>query len=256
MKCKVLIPIIILICLLTACSNAPVIYKSIPTAADNRLGSSRYVADKMDIAGKSGSRYALSLIMSDVDKDGAQIDNNDPQNTLRLYKLVSSLVYRTGNVDMEMHYFRNKLNRAPASLKELISLNRRLSINKRWILLGIMNSAYHLQGADGEYNLKFISADGFCEAVYDKNGKLQNENNNPVDMGTFNYAAGIKEINAHGKYDVEPYLKWGNTPDSPEKDSATINKGVFTALTNYKAHSASVFIYRKNLFGMQQGRVP
>ena len=256
MKIKLTVPVFIMLFLLGACSTATVVSEGSMIPNDNYPGSIRYVADKMAIANKSGSRNALASIIDDVNRNGAELDKNDPQNILRFYKLVCSLIYKSGNVDMELHYFRNKLNRAPGSLKDMITLNSTLPINKRWVLLGIINSSYHLQGTDGEYNLKFVSANGFCEAVYNKKGILLNEKNDPVDMGTFNYAAGIKEINAHEKYDIAPYLKWGNTPDSPEKDSVSINKGVFTALLNYKAHSASVFLYRKNLFGMQQGRVP
>lgn len=254
MKIKLFIAVFILI-FSNACSDAPVAFKGTLIADDNRLGSSKYVAKKTGMAARSGSRNALTAIMNDVDKNRAQIDNNDPHNILRLYRLVSSLVYRTGYVDKEVHYFRNKLNRTPESLNKLMSLNSSLPMNKRWVLLDVMNSTYHIQGADGEYNLKFLSAEGFCEAVYNKYGILLDQKNDPVNMGTFNYAAGIKEANAHEKYDVIPYLKWGNTLDSPEKDRTSINKGVHTALLNYKAHSASVFKYRKILFGMQQGRV-
>jgi hypothetical protein len=83
-----------------------------------------------------------------------------------------------------------------------------------------------MQGPEGLYNLKFVSPEGFCEAVYNRHGDLLNERTDPVNMGTFNYGYGIKENNAHSKYDVDPYLEWGNTRNSPQKGSFAINGGV------------------------------
>ena len=156
---------------------------------------------------------------------------------------------------METHYFRNKINRSPNSLKELMDLNKTLPINKRWKLLSISKSSYHIQGIDGECNLKFLSSDGYCEAVYNKHGILLNETNDPINMGTYNYAAGISSINSHGKFDVSPYLRWGNTNDSLQKGKLVIDKGVNLAHINYEKHSASVYLYHKNLFGLQDGKV-
>lgn len=254
---KLVILIFISVFLLNACTYVMLPASTSVLASNGRLvlGSPGYIAKIQNISKKSGYRSALSEVMADVEKNGRDLDNNTPDNILRFHRLVSSLINKIGSVDMQIHYFRNKLNRAPGSLNELIRLNRTHLFNKRWILLGVMNSYYHIQGKDGEYNLKFISSDGFCEAVYNKQGVLLNEKNDPVNMGTFNYAAGIPGAKAHEKYDIAPYFIWGNTPDSPQKGSASIYKGVNTALKNYKAHAASVYLYRKNLFGMQQGRV-
>ena len=155
------------------------------------MGSVEYVEKIQNIAKKSGNQSALSAIMIDVDKNGNELDNNEPNNISRFHKLVSSLIYKIGYVDMQTHYFRNKLNRVPKTLKDLIRLNKMLPVNKRWILLSVADSGYHMQGVDGEYNLKFLSYDSFCEAVYNKKGILLNENNDPINMGTYNYGAGI-----------------------------------------------------------------
>ena len=48
-------------------------------------------------------------------------------------------------------------------------------------------SAFHMKGEDGEYNLKFVSFNGFIEAVYNKEGILLDENNDPINMGTYNF---------------------------------------------------------------------
>jgi hypothetical protein len=258
MKKKLIVPILIFAFLFNGCTNValPGINNNSTINKPYILGSIEYVKNIQNIAKKSGDRSALSAIMIDVDKNGNDLDNNDPTNIIRFHKLVSSLIYKIGYVDMQTHYFRNKLNRVPKTLTELIRLNKTLPLNKRWKLLSIQNSMYHMQGVDGEYNLKFISCDGFCEAVYNKNGVLLDEKNDPINMGSYNYAAGISNINAHRIYDLSPYLKWGNTANSPEKGKDAINKGTNSASINYKNQAASVHIYRQNLFGMQQGRVP
>ena len=137
-----------------------------------------------------------------------------------------------------------------------MSINMALPINQRWKLLSIRNSVYHIQGYEGEYNLKFLSSDGYCEAVYNKRGDLLTERNDPINMGTYNYAAGISFIGAHNKFDVTPYIIWGNTAGSTQMGSTNINSGVQMALQAYKINAVLVFQYRKNLFGMQDGRVP
>jgi hypothetical protein len=266
MKIKFIILISIMAFICTACANIAFSTKKNKLVNDSHLilGSVEYVKKIQDFANIYGNRKAFSELMNDVNKYGNELNNIDPnnihnnidpKNIQRFNKLVSSLVYKIGYVDMEMHYFRNKLNRVPKNLKELMTLNKTLPVYKRWRLLGITSSEYHIQGTDGEYNLKFLSFDGFYEAVYNKKGILQNEKNNPVDMGTYNFAAGMHRINAHGKFDVSPYLKWGNSPNSPQKGSAAINKGVHSALNRYKKFAANVFLYRRKLFGMQQGGV-
>lgn len=211
------------------------------------LGSVSYSNGIRILATRYGSKAALTKIMTDVDKYGSQIDKNKYEDNLRLYKLISFYVHKVGAIDMETHYFRNKLNRAPQTLKELLLSNTKLPANRRWKLLSPPNSLYHLQGKDGIYNLKFVSGDGFCEAVYNKLGVLLTEKNDPVNMGTFNYSAGIHQVNAHEKYDVSPYLKWGNTLDSPQKGSVAIQKGISLAAALYNEHASSVLQYRKKI---------
>lgn len=185
--------------------------------------------------------------MDDVDNNSETIDKNDSESNMRLYKLVCSLIHKIGYVDMRTHYFRNKLNRAPQSLKGLLYLNSRLPSEKRWRLMPGENSLYHMQGNYGEYNLKFLSCDSFCEAVYNKDGILLTEKNDPINMGTFNYYAGINEPDAHMKFDVVPYLKWGNAPNSPQKKEVDIKKGVDFARKNYKQNIPKVMEYRKKI---------
>lgn len=109
----------------------------------------------------------------------------------------------------ELHYFRNKLNRAPATLDELIKES------ENWDLLDPDDSQYHMYNTEacydenegvykGEYNLKFVSKDGKFEAVYNYVGILLDENNDPVNMGTYNYAS-PSDMLKHAYLDVMPY---------------------------------------------------
>lgn len=116
----------------------------------------------------------------------------------------SSAVSGYGTVTQEIHYFRNKLNRAPATLDDL------LDEKDDWELLEVGDSLYHMYNEYGEYNVKFISKDGHYEAVYNKNGILLSENNDPDNMGTFNYKSPSVSKVLHGLLDVEPYYLWGN----------------------------------------------
>ena len=236
---------------LLACSSKQV---SRTNTASLILGSAEYVEKIQNIAKKSGNRYALSVIMIDVDKKGNELDNNEPNNISRFHKLVNSLIFKIGYVDMQTNYFRNKLNRVPKTLNDLIRSNKTLPVNKRWILVSVADSGYHMQGVDGEYNLKFLSYDSYDEAVYNKKGILLNENNDPINMGTYNYGAGYS-IKDHIRFDQYPYHIWGNSANSPQKGKDAINKGVYLGVINYRKHAKSVYLYRENLFGMQQGRV-
>lgn len=104
-----------------------------------------------------------------------------------LCKKFNSLVMIYGGVYEELHFFRNKLNRAPKTLDEMIAANKTLAPENKWRLLPVGQSIYHMYGKDGEYNLKFVSADGLFEGVYDKAGNLLTELNDPINMGTYNY---------------------------------------------------------------------
>jgi hypothetical protein len=71
-----------------------------------------------------------------------------------------------------------------------------------------------MQGPDGVYNVKFVSPDGHFEAVCDKDGILLTEANDPINMGTYNYADPASELVKHVLYDVSPFGDWGNSAAS------------------------------------------
>lgn len=118
-----------------------------------------------------------------------------------------------GGITQEMHYFRNNLNRAPETLDAL------LAEKDEWDLLGISDSLYHMYNTDGEYNVKFISKDGYYEAVYNKDGVLLTQYNDSDNMGTFNYSSPNDNKIKHATFDVITYYKWGNV-DGGEIPSA------------------------------------
>lgn len=105
----------------------------------------------------------------------------------------------------DIHYFRNKLNKVPTTLGEL------MNEKNKWEMLLYYKAAFHMNGDDGIFNLKFVSnGDQLHEAVYDKDEKLLTETNDPLNMGTYNYV-GPDDVDGHIDYDIEPYYKWGNT---------------------------------------------
>ena len=111
------------------------------------------------------------------------------------------------SVSMEEHFFRNELN-LEFSYDDLMKLNERLPENMQW---GEVESDFHQHHTvDGKKNIKYVSADGHFEMVYNGYNEIQNQYNNPDDMGTYNYYSPTTEPVQHGIYDVIPYLQYGN----------------------------------------------
>lgn len=121
---------------------------------------------------------------------------------------------RGGIPTEEEHYFRNRFNRAPETLGDMVKTIMEEHSPFGWYLMAPSVSLFHLQGHEGEYNLKFVSADGYFEAVYNREGALLTAENDPENMGTFNYADPLTAPEKHSLYDVLPYLIWNNTPDA------------------------------------------
>ena len=82
---------------------------------------------------------------------------------------------------------------------------------QNWVLLDIKDSRYHIYGEEGVFNKKFVSAgEGRHEGVYNKEGSLLTEYNDPVNMGTYNYCGPIYSKIQHGLLDLATYYIWGN----------------------------------------------
>jgi RHS repeat-associated protein len=104
----------------------------------------------------------------------------------------------------DWHYRRNDYNWTPSY--EYAKQN--------WVLLSDSQSRYHRHGKGNEHNLKFVSPDGHCEAVYQQDGTpVTNETNG----GTYNY-----QFDPYGQWynnilhfilDMLPYYLLGNGPN-------------------------------------------
>ncbi|CAH2213015.1 hypothetical protein [Tepidibacter aestuarii] len=170
---------------------------------------------KIDKIVEKTERYDLALnkIMKDFNFYKDQLNQINKVNWNRICRKINQLVIKHGEVDKELHYLRNLLNRAPRTLEEMLKLNENLPKKIKWRLLEPEKSVFHMYGKYGEFNLKFVSHDGKFEAVYNKNGELLTEKNDQINMGTYNYAD-PDDIIKHFIYDVAPYLRWGNTYNS------------------------------------------
>ena len=155
--------------------------------------------------------YKFELMMSDYDEYIAHSDVNDISKSDwdAFCTTFKNSVYGYGAVTQAAHYFRNKLNRAPSTLDGL------LSEKSQWDLLEVGESIYHMYNIDGEFNIKFVATNGMYEAVYNKDDILLTEDNDPINMGTFNYCSPNYWL-GHFLFDMEPYYLWGNTATCTE----------------------------------------
>ncbi|GHV48664.1 hypothetical protein FACS189499_08550 [Clostridia bacterium] len=93
-----------------------------------------------------------------------------------------------------------------------------------------------MHSANGIYNLKFISKDGKYEAVYNKDGILLTAENDPVNMGTYNYAnpnPPYLTILQHQSVDVNPYYVWGNVNGVPNPKESDLDNLLKYAKNSY-----------------------
>ncbi|GEM_PF-5884806 len=169
----------------------------------------------------------ITKIMNDVNNYGDTDGISDNYWTTLCEKL-NLLINQYGEVPYkELHYFRNKLNRSPKTRDEMVTKINNSSDGEKWKLLEIEESIFHMFGEEGEFNLKFISADGMFEAVYNRAGTLLTESNDPVNMGTYNYSHPKKNKTGHGMFDVAPYILYGNVEGVPAASGEFENKTRF-----------------------------
>lgn len=177
------------------------------------LGSEVHLGLIREVQVSKGTRAALRKIMSDVRNQKAKLEALEEQAFQRLCNRINTLIERqVGPRTAEEHYFRNYLNRGvPRTLEEMVTLINASPPGRKWKLQSPKQAAFHMQGPDGVYNVKFVSPDGHFEAVYDKEGILLTEANDPINMGTYNYADPARELFKHVLYDVSPFGDWGNS---------------------------------------------
>ena len=160
-----------------------------------------------DLVSKSKiAKAAIDAMMQDVNECEQYLYTISDENWLKFCLFFNECVNEYGTVDENLHYFRIKLNRAPATLDEMIKAIEK--DKSSWVLCTIWETRYHMTGENGEYNLKFVSSNStnnIFEAVYDKNGMLLTEKNCPKNMGTYNYAGTKTNNSLHHKFDVDTY---------------------------------------------------
>ena len=87
----------------------------------------------------------------------------------------------------------------------------------QWKKLSFIKSVYQKKTTeetpDGIFNPKYVSADGHFEVVLTRSGVILDENTDYVNMGTYNYYSPHNQAALHVQYDVDPYNRWGNTPE-------------------------------------------
>lgn len=186
------------------------------TALNLRQARREALEKELNDSGKDPGQ-ALHEIMTAVETGKINIQGLSDDDYIDLAERVCFLVDAKGSVSTpEEHYFRNYFDRAPATLSDMVHTIRSTSNEPfHWRLLPIQSTLYHMIGPDGEYNLKFLSRDGHFEVVYNKKGQKLSASFAPWNMGTFNYSSPLDDLRKHAKYDVDTYLKWKNTPDSP-----------------------------------------
>ena len=175
------------------------------------------------------------IMMDDYDTYSKHSDPDEiPDDMWDAYCTEFNKAIRGSDVDTEdIHYFRNKLNRAPATRDELIAEK------EKWKLLSIGNSLYHMYGEDGLFNTKFISdeGEGKYEGVYNKEGLLLAEENDPVNMGTYNYSSTTVNAILHFGLDMLPYYRWGNAKGCKPNRSARNKKDFYANQEAQDAYS-------------------
>ncbi|GHU86743.1 hypothetical protein FACS189476_00530 [Spirochaetia bacterium] len=178
-----------------------------------------------------GTKYQKNNILTQIEFDALkfQIENkiinletiSDEEYIKIALKISEHIVKKDGPKSENEHYFRNNFSRGPDTLSEMVEIIKNNENNIfGWKLLPPGKSIYHMYGIDGEYNLKFISNDGHFEVVYNKNGEKLTKDNDPLNMGTFNYSS-EENYDDHLGYDILPYFKWNNTRETKEIASKT-----------------------------------
>lgn len=101
-----------------------------------------------------------------------------------------------------------------------------LAAKGEWYLFSAKFHRFNYGGINGALNVKFLSADGRFEAIYNTvTGKIVTD---PANIGTYNYAPGSVnpiEFYIHDKYDKKPWKKWGNVKEFSYDDIMSLESG-------------------------------
>jgi hypothetical protein len=174
-----------------------------------------YSAERKDAQDRMAALVELDRLMAQVETGTLDLDAVSDAEYMTIAHTVCELVDRSGMITEEAHYFRNCFARAPNTLDEMMAIIRYEEGGTfGWKLVSRKGTWLHMFGRNGEYNMKFISADGHFEAIYNIDGVKLTGENDSMNMGTFNYADSVNEKLRHAVYDVLPFFIWGNSRES------------------------------------------
>lgn len=203
-----------------------------------------------DSSKKMAAHAVATKMMEDLASNPEALNHN--KNFSRFFETFDNKIRKIGRISEEMHYFRNTLNEyshAPVKLDDMITL----AASDEWELFSAKFHRYDFEGLDGAYNVKFISADGRFEAVYNtETGEIVVD---PVNMGTYNYAPG--SINPvlyyrHHTLDKKPWKKWGNTAEVAYREIAALKSKHGTKAAKNNASTVESLIQERKS-GRQNG---
>ncbi len=157
---------------------------------------------------KVAAEAVIHQMMSDLEKNPDALVNH--KNFNQFFETFDQNVRELDDITEDIHFFRNTLNAysgAPDKLDDMLSL----AASGKWKLFSAKFHKYNYEETNGALNVKFLSADGRFEAVYNRGSEKMVVD--PANMGTYNYAPGSLNPIAyykHNKYDKKPWEKWGN----------------------------------------------
>lgn len=169
-----------------------------------------------DGSNRVAAKAVITKMMKDLKSNPSILKNHENDNLY--FETFDKNIRKLNSITEEIHYFRNTLNSysdAPTSLDEMITLTS----EHKWKLFSAKFHRYNYEGVNAALNVKFISADGRFEAVY--NTETEEIVTDPVNMGTYNYAPGSmnpKKYYKHYFFDLVPWKKWGNVEGVSYKD--------------------------------------
>lgn len=172
---------------------------------------------------KAAAQAVISRMMHDLEHHPEALTGHPNFN--RYFETFDEHIREMGRITKEMHFFRNKLNAysgAPEKLDDMITLAAR----NEWRLFSARYHKYMGEEMNAALNVKFVSANGRFEAVYNtESGQMVVDAYN---MGTYNYAPGSInpiEYYKHHIYDKVPWKKWGNTEEVSYRDIVRLESG-------------------------------
>jgi hypothetical protein len=206
----------------------------------NQMNNSRKIvedAGKYLLDRKTSADIMLKNVMAEINDGVLNIDKLNDEEYISLAKNICTFFETKETVDTaEEHYLRNYFSRGPETLSGMIDTILNNNVVFGWKLMPPDETVLHQMGKNGEYNLKFVSDDGHFEIIYNRDGKKITQENDPKNMGTFNYADPVLNPEKHTVLDVMPYFIWGNT----EEDKS------FIELIDDKDENYEVYDYSQN----------